>query len=105
MIFIFNSDVEYITICSSRKYPSPPPPWRAAEIQRGGGSRRWKFLRGWGWGWLLEVFIPGAQSNIVKLSKTNSCSVEQAIGYFAANGLFKQKLLFSSMIFYLQSFI
>ena len=47
----------------------------------------------------------GARSNIVKLSKTNSFSVEQAIGYFAANDLFKQKLLFSSMIFYLQSFI
>ena len=105
MIFIFNSDVEYITICSSRKYPYPPPhpPWRATEIQRGGGSRRWKFLRGWGGGLLLEVFFPGAQGNIVKLSKPNSCSVEQAISYFAANDLFKQKLLFSSMIFYLPS--
>ena len=56
-----------------------------------------------GWGWFLEVFFPGIPSKFNKLSKTNSCSVEQAISYFAVNGLLKQKLLYSSMIFYLRS--
>ena len=47
--------------------------------------------------------FPGIPSKVNKLSKTNSCSVEQAISYFAVNGLLKQKLLYSSMIFYLRS--
>ena len=38
-----------------------------------------------------------------KIVKNNSCSIEQAISYFAANDLLKQELLFSSMIVFLRS--
>ena len=75
-----------------------PPTERNGNFNGGWGR---KFPRGWGW--FLEVFCPGIPSKINKLSKTNSCSVEQAVSYFAVNGLLKQKLLYSSMIFYLRS--
>ena len=52
-----------------------------------------------GVGVVSRGLFPGIPSKINKLSKTNSCSVEQAISYFAVNGLLKQKLLYSSMIF------
>ena len=45
----------------------------------------------------------GAWSKTGELSKTNSCSVEQAISYFTVNGLLKQELLFSLMTFYQSS--
>ena len=43
-----------------------------------------------GGGGFSRSFFPGITSKINKLSKTNSCSVEQAISYFAVNGLLKQ---------------
>ena len=60
---------------------------------------------------LLLVKLSGLQSNYKRttgeltiptgeLSKTNTRSVEQAISYVTVNGLLKQELLFSSMIFY-----
>ena len=42
----------------------------------------------------------GAWSKTGDLSKTNSCSVEQAISYFTVHGLLKQELLFSLMTFH-----
>ena len=45
-------------------------------------------------------FFPGVPSKTGELSKTNSCSVEEAINYFAVNGLLKQEVFFSSMIFH-----
>ena len=44
--------------------------------------------------------FPGASSKTDELSKTNCCSVEQAISYFTVNSLLKQESLFSSIIFY-----
>ena len=89
------------SLCSSRKYPFPRPPWRAKKILRGGGVQKEEISKGVG-GWLLRVFFLGVLSKIGKLSKTNSCFVEQAISYFTVNSLLKLKLLFSSMIFYLR---
>ena len=40
---------------------------------------------------------------IGKALKTNRCLVEQAISYFLLIGVSKQKLLFSSMVFYFRS--
>ena len=100
MIFIFNSDVEYITICSSRKYPYPPPPHGGQQKFRGEGAPEGgNFWGDGGGGLLLEVFFPGAQGNIVKLSKPNSCSVEQAISYFAANDLLNKNYCFHQWSF------
>ena len=42
--------------------------------------------------------FPGAPSKTGELSKTNSCSVEEAISCFTVNGLLKQESLFSSDI-------
>ena len=47
---------------------------------------------------IMEDFI--VKSSTGELSKTNSCSVEQAISYFTVNTLSKQESLFSSMTFY-----
>ena len=66
------------------------PPWRATEIQRRGGSKRWPFPSRWGW--LLEVFFTGGWSKIGGLLETNSCSVEQAISYFTVNQCFKAEI-------------
>ena len=62
-------------------------------------SKKTQFPRVWGvasWG-----LFPGALSKTGELSKTNSCSFEQAIIFFlTVNGILKQELLFSFMIFY-----
>ena len=84
------------TLCSSRKYPYPSP-HEGQRIFRGERGPKGCNLRGGGGGF-LRIF-PGAPSKTGELSKTNSCSVEEAISYFAVNGLLKQKLYFSSMIF------
>ena len=56
------------------------------EIPRGGVQKD-TISEGVGWGWLLEVFFRGAPSKTGELSKTNSCSIEQAISYFTVNDL------------------
>ena len=51
MIFIFNSDVEYITICSSRKYPYPsPPPMEGNRNSEGRGLQKVEISEGMGVG-------------------------------------------------------
>ena len=55
-------------------------PRRGQRKFRGEGAPEGGNFRGsGGGGWFLEVFFPGVTSKIGKLSKTNSCSVEQAI--------------------------
>ena len=81
------------SLCSSRKYPFPRPPWRAKKILRGGGFQKEEISKGVG-GWFLRVFFLGVPSKIGKLSKTNSCFVEQAISYFTVNRLLKQNYCF-----------
>ena len=56
------------------------------------GAKKTQFPRRWGvasWN-----RFPGASSKTGELSKTNSCSVKQAISYFNVNTLSKQELLF-----------
>ena len=48
-------------------------------------GREWEVAS---WGLFLE-----APSKIGELSKTNSCSVEQAVCYFTVNGLLKQEII------------
>ena len=53
---------------------TPSPPQRATEIQKGGGSVRWQFLRGWGW---------------------------QGISYFTLNRCSKAKIFFFHQWFFI----
>ena len=90
---------DYFWMGSFRTYPYPPPR-RVREIVREGVSKRMQFPREWGvvsWG-----LFPGALSKTGKLLKTNSCSVEQAGGYFTVNSLLKQELLFWLMMFFIK---
>ena len=75
-----------------------PPPQRRATSE-GLGVQKEDISEGVAY----RSLFSGGTGKIDKLSETNSCSVEQAISYFTVNGLLKQKLLFSSMIFYLGS--
>ena len=82
-------------MCSSRKYPYPPPPkhtHRATEISRGGGIQKEAISDGVGAGGGVasREFFPGAPSKIDELLKTISCSVEQAISHLTVNSLLKQ---------------
>ena len=80
-------------VVQENSHTRPTFPRRATEIQRGGGS---KFLTGGGAASRIgpSSFFPGAQSKID----------DQAISVILLLiGVVKQKLLFSLMIFYLQS--
>ena len=70
-------------MCSSRKYPYPPPPFsrRATE---GRGTKGGNFRGGWG---LLTEDFSADLSEIVELLINNSSSVEQTFSYFTATGL------------------
>ena len=70
----------------------------------GGGGQKGGNFRGGGGGRGVSYreFFPWAPSKIAELLKTGSCSVEQAISCFTVNSLLKQRLLFSSSIFYLR---
>ena len=70
-------------MCSSRKYPYPPPPFsrRATE---GRGTKGGNFRGGWG---LLTEDFSADLSEIVELLINNSSSVEQTFSYFTATGI------------------
>ena len=70
-------------MCSSRKYPYPPPPFsrRATE---GRGYKRRQFPRGLG---AAYRDFSADLSEIVELLINNSSSVEQTFSYFTATGL------------------
>ena len=85
-------------------HPPPPSPHggqREFRGERGGGSKRRQFPRGWGIAY--RGFFPGGLGEIGELFINNSFSVEQAINYFAVTGVSKQVLLFALIIFHLRS--
>ena len=93
-----NAEVKFCVVPRNIHTPTAPPPQRRAKKIPGERDPKGSSFPGDG-GWLFEVFFPGAPSKTGESSKTNSRSVEQAISYFPVNGLLKQELLFSSMIF------
>ena len=72
-------------MCSSRKYPYPPPPFsrRATE---GRGLQKEAFSEGVG-GCLQKIDFSADLSEIVELLINNSSSAEQTFSYFTATGL------------------
>ena len=85
-------------MCSSRKYPSPPPPSRRVTGNsegRGGGQKE-----------AISEGV-GVASSVFFFSGAPSKIDEQAMSCFTVNWCFKQvskqKILFSSTIFYLRS--
>ena len=83
---IASNTIYFPPLCSSRKYPYPPPPPHLSYptegngISRGEGSKK-RHFRGGG-GSLTELFFSGGLGKIGKLFINNSFSVEQAISYF-----------------------
>ena len=55
------------------------------------------------WGWPLEVFFPGTPNKIGELLKLIAVLLSKLSVVLLLLGVLKQKLLFSSMIFYLRS--
>ena len=72
-------------MCSSRKYPYPPPPFsrRATE---GRGLQKEAISEGVG-GCLQKIDFSADLSEIVELLINNSSSVEQTFSYFTATGI------------------
>ena len=72
-------------MCSSRKYPYPPPPFsrRATE---GRGLQKEAISEGVG-GCLQKIDFSADLSEIVELLINNSSSVEQTFSYFTATSL------------------
>ena len=90
-----------IKMCSSRKYPYPPPPTEGNANSEGRRGPKWGNFRGGGGG-LSRSFIRGLGVRLVSYLKLIVVLLRTLSVTLLFIGVSKQKLLFSSMILYLR---